>query len=204
MAKHTEDELRQLQALPLDIKISMTCSRIRAWIREYGQDGVYISFSGGKDSTVLLDLVRNKCGYKNVRAMFIDVPTQYPELRAFAQTFENVDIIKPKISFIEVCEKYGFPLISKEVAECVEGARKYLTSLYECEKILIDRQTDRHYSYYFRKLTGIGEYSKRKDEEEKRRSEFETRSGAGMANDRQPNQGQYPWQGQEYFFTRKI
>lgn len=175
MAKHTEDELRQLQALPLDIKISMTCSRIRAWIREYGQDGVYISFSGGKDSTVLLDLVRNKCGYKNVRAMFIDVPTQYPELRAFAQTFENVDIIKPKISFIEVCEK-----------------------------ILIDRQTDRHYSYYFRKLTGIGEYSKRKDEEEKRRSEFETRSGAGMANDRQPNQSQYPWQGQEYFFTRKI
>jgi len=143
MAKHTSEELRQWQALPLDIKISMSCERIRNWVREYGEDGVYISFSGGKDSTVLLDLVRNRCGYKNVRAMFVDVPTQYPELRTFAQTFDNVDIVKPKISFIEVCEKYGFPLISKEVAECVEGARKYLTSLSESEKILTDRQTDR-------------------------------------------------------------
>lgn len=193
MAKHTEEELRQWQALPLDIKINMTCSRIRAWIREYGEDGVYISFSGGKDSTVLLDLVRNRCGYKNVRAMFIDVPTQYPELRTFAQTFDNVDIIKPKISFIQVCEKYGFPLISKEVAECVEGARKYLTSLSESERILTDRQTPRQpYSYFFRKLCGIGEYSKRQDETQKGRSEFEARSDAGMAYNRQSNQGQYP------------
>jgi len=197
MAKHTSEELRQWQALPLDIKISMSCERIRNWVREYGEDGVYISFSGGKDSTVLLDLVRNRCGYKNVRAMFVDVPTQYPELRTFAQTFDNVDIVKPKISFIEVCEKYGFPLISKEVAECVEGARKYLTSLSESEKILTDRQTDRQtprhpYSYFFRKLCGIGEYSKRPDETQKGRSEFATCSIAGMVKCRQSNQGEYP------------
>lgn len=124
--RHTMDELKQWQALPLALKIRMSCTRIRMWVDEYGEDGCYVSFSGGKDSTVLLDLVRNECGFKNVKAMFVDVPTQYPELRDFVKTWDNVDIIQPKISFVQVCDKYGFPLISKEVSECVAGARRYL------------------------------------------------------------------------------
>ena len=119
----------------------MTKRRIRDWINEYGESGVYVSFSGGKDSTVLLDIVRQD--YPNVKAMFVDVPTQYPELKQFVQTFENVDIIKPKISFMEVCKKYGFPLISKEVSESVEGARKYLTKILNERNAPTDRQTDR-------------------------------------------------------------
>lgn len=55
MALHTMAELKQLQALPLNLKIALTCSRIRAWVNEYGEDGVYVAFSGGKDSTVLMD-----------------------------------------------------------------------------------------------------------------------------------------------------
>ena len=58
-------------------------------------------------------------------------------------TFDNVDIVKPKISFGKVCEKYGFPLISKEVSNCVSGARKYLKNIENTNKILTDRQTDR-------------------------------------------------------------
>lgn len=123
--KFTIGDLRQRQSLPLSAKIQMTKIRIRAWVDEYGEDGVYISFSGGKDSTVLLDLVRNECGYKNVPAVFVDVPTQYPELREFAKTFENVEILHSKLSFMEVCEKYGFPLISKEVAHDVAIAKNF-------------------------------------------------------------------------------
>ena len=127
--RHTADELRQWQSLPLSVKVRMSAERIRNWVDYYGQDGVYVSFSGGKDSTVLLDLVRNYCGYKRVPAMFVNVPTQYPELKTFAESFENVTVVNPKISFMEVCEKYGFPLISKEVSECVYGARKYLSDI---------------------------------------------------------------------------
>ena len=129
MAKHTMQELYQWQALPLNIKIRMTAERVRNWVNEFGEDGVYLSFSGGKDSTVLGHIIREVCGYKNIPFVFVDVPTQYPELKQFAMTFDNLVILKPKISFAEVCEKYGFPMISKEVSNCVSGARKYVKYL---------------------------------------------------------------------------
>ena len=47
MSTHTLDDLRYYQAMPLDIKLAMTKSRIRAWVNEYGEDHVYISLSGG-------------------------------------------------------------------------------------------------------------------------------------------------------------
>ena len=114
--KHEMWELQQMQSLPLESKIRMTIQRLNVWIDAFGTDGVYVSFSGGKDSTVLLDIVRNKMGYKEIPAVFVDVPTQYPELKEFAKKFDNVEILKPKISFMQVCEQYGFPLISKEVS----------------------------------------------------------------------------------------
>ena len=123
MAVHTIQDLYQMQALPLEIKIRMSKARIRAWIDEYGEDGVYISFSGGKDSTVLLNLIRED--YPNVRAVFVDTGLEYPEIRDFVRTFDNVDIIKPKINFRQVIEKYGYPFISKEVSHKVyENRRK--------------------------------------------------------------------------------
>lgn len=111
----------------------MTQERIRGQVNEFGEDGVYVSFSGGKDSTVLLHIVRNM--YPNVKAVFVDTGLEYPEIREFVKSFDNVDWLRPKMNFRQVIEKYGYPFISKEVSECVDGARKYI-------KILTDRQTD--------------------------------------------------------------
>ena len=108
MGKHTMSDLYQMQSLPLSAKISMTARRINEWVNEFGEDGVYLSFSGGKDSTVLGHIIREVCGYKNIPFVFVDVPTQYPELKQFAQTFDNLVILKPKISFAEVCEKIAY------------------------------------------------------------------------------------------------
>lgn len=127
--KHSISDLRQMQALPLSAKIQITKRRILDWIDAYGRDGVYVSFSGGKDSTVLLDIVRNDLGYDDIPAVFVDVPTQYPELREFAKKWDAV-ILHPKYSFVQVCEKYGFPLISKEISEAIYYAKKYVN---ECE-----------------------------------------------------------------------
>ena len=141
--KHTMNDLYQMQSLPLSAKISMTARRINEWVNEFGEDGVYLSFSGGKDSTVLGHIIREVCGYKNIPFVFVDVPTQYPELKEFTQTFDNLVILKPKISFAQVCEQYGFPMISKVVSNCVSGARKYvkyLDSQKSNNAILTDRQ----------------------------------------------------------------
>lgn len=129
MAKHTMQELYQWQALPLNIKVRMTAERIRNWVNEFGEDGVYLSFSAGKDSTVLGHIIRDVCGYKNIPFVFADVPTQYPELKQFAKTFDNLVILKPKISFAQVCERYGFPIFSKEISECIADSRKYIRTI---------------------------------------------------------------------------
>jgi 3'-phosphoadenosine 5'-phosphosulfate sulfotransferase (PAPS reductase)/FAD synthetase len=127
----TRTELKMLQALPLEIKILKTHQRIREWINYYGVDGVYISFSGGKDSTVLLDIVRGL--YPTIEAVFVDTGLEYPEIRQFVKGFENVIWLRPKMRFDEVIKKYGYPIISKEVADCIQGARK--GQLYRIERL---------------------------------------------------------------------
>ena len=86
---HTIQELKIRQALPLEAKIRMTEIRIREWVNEYGIDGVYVSFSGGKDSTVLLHIARQI--YPDIKAVFVDTGLEYPEIRQFVKTFDNVD-----------------------------------------------------------------------------------------------------------------
>lgn len=116
----------------------MSEERIRMWVREYGEEGCYVAFSGGIDSTVLLDIVRNKMGYKRIPAVFSDTGLEYPEIREFVKSFENVEWVKPKLTFKQVIEKYGYPFISKEISEAVDYARKYQKKVNS-----IDRQTDR-------------------------------------------------------------
>jgi hypothetical protein len=151
-------DLYQMQGLPLDLKIRMTKSRIRDWVNAYGEDGVYVSFSGGKDSTVLLDLVRQD--YPNVPAVFVDTGLEYPEIRQFVKTFDNVEWLKPKMTCKQVIQKYGYPFISKEVSECVYGARKYFTQVIA--ESSLDRPTDRPipYKYWYERVTGTGAYRK--------------------------------------------
>ena len=110
-----------LQALPLELKIMKTRQRIREWIDCYGTDGVYISFSGGKDSTVLLDLVRSE--HPRVEAVFVNTGLEYPEIQRFVNTFENVTVLRPKLRFDEVIKRYGYPVIGKEVAAAVYETR---------------------------------------------------------------------------------
>jgi 3'-phosphoadenosine 5'-phosphosulfate sulfotransferase (PAPS reductase)/FAD synthetase len=104
-------QLKQMQALPLEVKIQKTLQRIQEWY-EYFNGQVYISFSGGKDSTVLLHLARQL--YPDIEAVFCDTGLEYPEIKDFVKTINNVKWIKPKMFFKDVIEKYGFPVVSKE------------------------------------------------------------------------------------------
>ena len=98
--------LKQRQSLPLHLKIELSKNRIKQFYEHF--DGqVYVSFSGGKDSTVLLHLVRSL--YPEVPAVFVDTGLEYPEVRQFVKQTENTITIRPKITFKQVLEKYGEP-----------------------------------------------------------------------------------------------
>ena len=133
-----------MQAAPLSVKIALTKDRIREWVNQYGEDGVAVSFSGGKDSTALLTIARDM--YPNIKAVFSDTGLEYPEVRNFVKTFSNVDWIKPSLTFKQVIEKHGYPFISKEVSERMYYAQRYLT--WWMSQHSIDRPTDRHYTVF--------------------------------------------------------
>ena len=109
------------QALPLDVKIQMSKRRIAEFVDMYGLDGVYISFSGGIDSTVLLHMAREL--YPDIWAAFADTWMEMPQVRAFVHGFKNVDRVKPFLSMKEVIDRCGWCFPSKEVAALIEGAR---------------------------------------------------------------------------------
>lgn len=120
--KITPEMMNQRQAMPLELKVIMTQNRLRQWFDHWHGD-IYISFSGGKDSTVLLDIARNI--YPNVKAVFCNTGLEYPELIDFVRNCENIAWIRPEKPFQKIIKEYGFPVISKENAEKIYQVRHH-------------------------------------------------------------------------------
>ena len=121
MMKYTKEDLKKMQSWSLERKIQVTQTRIIEWYLHW-EGKVCVSFSGGKDSTVLLDLARRI--YPDIEAVFVDTGLEYPEIREFVKTIENVTWLKPEMNFRKVIETYGYPVISKEVSRDIATARR--------------------------------------------------------------------------------
>lgn len=119
--KHEPWELKQMQSLSLESKILMTKQRIRA-LYEHWDGMVYVSFSGGKDSTVLKHIVDSM--YDDVPALFVNTGLEYPEIQKFAMSQPNVVTVRPEMRFDEVIKKYGYPVVSKEVSQVVHECKR--------------------------------------------------------------------------------
>lgn len=118
---HDAKRLEELRALPLERKILISQTRIIEWYNHY-HGNVVVSFSGGKDSTVLLHLVRSI--FPDVKAVFSNTGLEYPEIQKHVMSIDNVDIVRPSMRFDEVISTYGYPIIGKEVAEAIYYARR--------------------------------------------------------------------------------
>lgn len=115
------NELKLMQNYPLSIKISKTQFRIREFY-EYFNGEVYVAFSGGNDSLVMLHIIRSM--YPDVKAVFVDTGVEFPEVRKFVKTFDNVIFLKPQKKFSQIITDYGYPIISKDVSNSIRLARK--------------------------------------------------------------------------------
>ena len=108
--KRDQKKLAEMVSWSLDQKIEHAKKRIREF-HEAVDGKTFVSFSGGKDSTVLLHLVRSV--YPDTPAVFFNTTNEFHEILEFVRSVENVEWLMPKMTFNETVEKEGFPLISK-------------------------------------------------------------------------------------------
>lgn len=137
--KYTMDDLFAMRAWPLERKIRVTQTRLIEWQMKF-KGKIYISFSGGKDSTVLADLAAriyaaNPDKTDPLTLAFANTGLEYPEIQKFVRYFQewlretykipvNLEILQPELSFPQVLSKYGYPVIGKEVAKVIYYAKR--------------------------------------------------------------------------------
>ena len=151
--KERNELLKEMQSYPLEMKVSFTKSRIREFVRK---ENAYFSFSGGKDSEVLVYLgaqTLKELGYSEMHVAYVNTGLEYLSVRKFVKTFcdyveEHVGIriilheLSPEMNFFSVLSEEGYPVISKEVSQCIREARYGLAN------------GDGTYSYRLEKLNG--------------------------------------------------
>lgn len=108
----SREELNSRLALPFELKVAMSVERIHEWY-EHWDGRVYVSVSGGLDSTVLWHLVRSV--YPNVPGVCVDA-LLYPENRALVKGLQGVEIVRPEMPFHKAVKEYGWPVVSKDVS----------------------------------------------------------------------------------------
>lgn len=82
------------------------------------ENNAYISFSGGKDSTILHYLVDQALPNNRIPRVFINTGIEYNDIVSFVKSMAEKDdrfiIITPKIPIKQMLKKYGYPFKSKE------------------------------------------------------------------------------------------
>ena len=112
--------LSSLREMNLESKIVQTKYLIKCAVMEFGLDKVYISYSGGKDSTVLSHIAKSM--YPDILHLFANTTNEYPETLEHIcwekeENGTNIITVIPKDAhgevwtFKKVVERYGYPML---------------------------------------------------------------------------------------------
>lgn len=97
--------------------------KIQSIVKKYGEENFYISFSGGKDSTVLSTLVDMALPGNNIPRVYANTGIELNMIRDFVFDMQHTDkrvvVIKPVTPIKQMLEKEGYPFKSKIHAHCV-------------------------------------------------------------------------------------
>lgn len=136
----TNEAAKKLMALDVQDKEILTYEKLDEWYTAWGGQ-CYVSFSGGKDSTVLAYLAaRYLASYRTpiwpLNLVFVNTGLEYPEIQKFVNEYAdwlrrefhrvtvNLHRLRPKMNIRQVVTKYGYSIIGKDVAHRIETARR--------------------------------------------------------------------------------
>lgn len=129
--------LASLREMNLPSKIIQTKFLIKLAVNEFGLDKVYISYSGGKDSTVLSHIAKSM--YPDILHLFSNTTNEYPETLQHIkwEQEENgtklimvlpTDVHGETWTFKKVVERYGYPVFSKRVSNAIRTYQHALSA----------------------------------------------------------------------------
>lgn len=132
---------------------------IKLVINKYGEENFYISFSGGKDSTVLHYLVDEALPNNKIPRVFCNTGIEYVDIVKFVKQMAAKDdrfiVLQPNMNIKETLERDGYPFKSKEHSQILRsyqetGIKHYVTryldgsrNRFKCPKILKYQFTDK-------------------------------------------------------------
>lgn len=137
-------ELKERQALPLLEKIKWAVCRYIDFLEVYHGRGVYIGFSGGKDSQTLVHIIQTLHsgelehlleneylilynilvkGKPMPPLVFCDTGLEFPEIRNHVKKFSNVTWLKPAKIWTDVIQEHGFLVGSKKLSRQLQTVR---------------------------------------------------------------------------------
>lgn len=134
-----------------DLLLADRLGVIKQFITKQGPDKFYLSFSGGKDSTILHYLLDEALPGNNIPRVYIDTGIEYNDIREFvyslAEKDSRIKIIKPTTPIKKTLEQYGYPFKSKEhslkIGQWQKGSKaksiisyKEGDNAFSCPKIL--------------------------------------------------------------------
>lgn len=100
-------------------------AKIKSTIEKYGEENFYISFSGGKDSTVLSFLVDIALPGNKIPRVYANTGIEYKMILEFVEREKKREhpweliVLKPSVPIKLMLEKEGYPFKSKEHAAVV-------------------------------------------------------------------------------------
>ena len=111
-----------------EILLEDRLQKIRQVIEQYGEENFYISFSGGKDSTVLSALVDMTLPGNKIPRVYANTGIELNMIRDFvfdmAEKDNRVVIIKPSMSIKPMLKREGYPFKSKEHAKWLDAYQR--------------------------------------------------------------------------------
>lgn len=140
---YSNQDLIKMQMRPFETKLQVTVAKFLEFCQKTNYN-VSISFSGGADSSVLLDMFakfwskqRNQHNnhslivvYANTSNEFASMPKHVKEFCKYIEDKYKVQIdlhiVRSNVTFFDVVKSEGYPVASKKIARMIRDVREFL------------------------------------------------------------------------------